>query len=59
MAGQMGIEITKSRIMVRAIWYNLRNSYNEHVKGCAVSNRQNKGCRGARGDTSCFILDMH
>ena len=39
MAGHMGIEKTKSRVMERAIWYNLRNSCEEHVKGCAVCNR--------------------
>ena len=39
MAGHMGIEKTKSRVLERAIWYNLRNSCEEHVKGCAVCNR--------------------
>ena len=49
MAGHMGIEKTKSIILERSIWYNLRNSCEEHVMGCAVCNRQNKGCRVARG----------
>ena len=49
MAGHMGIEKTKSRVLERAIWYNLRNSCEEHVKGCTVCNRQKKGCRVARG----------
>ena len=42
MAGHMGIEKTKSIILERAIWYNLGNSCEEHVKGCAVCNRQKK-----------------
>ena len=54
MAGHMGIEKTKSRILERAIWYNLRNSCEEHVKGCAVCNRQKKGCRVARGEQQLF-----
>ena len=36
MVGHMGIKKTKSRILERAIWYNLRNSCDEHVKGCEV-----------------------
>ena len=47
MAGHIGIEKTKSRILQRTIWYNLMN-YN--VKGYVVCNRQNKGCRVARGE---------
>ena len=54
MAGHMGIEKTKSRVLERAIWYNLRNSCEEHVKGCAVCNRQKKGCRVARGEQQLF-----
>ena len=54
MAGHMGIEKTKSRILERVIWYNLRNSCKEHVKGCAVCNRQKKGCRVARGEQQLF-----
>ena len=54
MAGHMGIEKTKSRILERAIWYNLRNSCEEQVKGCAVCNRQKKGCRVARGEQQLF-----
>ena len=54
MAGHMGIEKTKSRVLERAIWYNLRNSCEEHVKGCAVCNRQKKGCRVARGKQQLF-----
>ena len=54
MAGHMGIEKTKSRILERAIWYNLRNSCEEHVKGCAVCNRQNKRCIVARGEQRLF-----
>ena len=50
MAGHMGIEKTKSRVLERAILYNLRNSCEEHVKGCAVCNRQKKWCRVARGE---------
>ena len=54
MAGHMGIEKTKSRILERAIWYNLRNSCEEYVKGCAVCNRQKKGCRVAREEQQLF-----
>ena len=54
MTGHMGIEKTKSRDLERAIWYNLRNSCEEHVKGCAVCNRQKKGCRVARGEQQLF-----
>ena len=54
MAGHMGIEKTKSRILERAIWYNLRNSCEEHVKGCAVCNRQKEGCNVARGEQQLF-----
>ena len=54
MAGHMGIEKTTSIILKRAIWYNLRNSCEEHVKGCAVCNKQNKGCRVARGEQQLF-----
>ena len=50
MDGHMGIEKTRFRILERAIWYNLRNSCEEHVKGCAVCNKQKKGCRVARGE---------
>ena len=50
MAGHMGIKKTKSRVLERAIWYNLKNSCEEHVKGCAVCNRQKKRCRVARGE---------
>ena len=59
MAGHMGIEKTKSRVLERAIWYNLRNSCEERVKGCAVCNRQKKGCRVARGKKQFFMLDIH
>ena len=48
LAGHMGIEKTKSINLEKAIWYNLRNSCEEHVKGCAVSYRQNKSCRVGR-----------
>ena len=48
MAGDMGI------VLERAIWYNLRNSCEEHVKGCAECNRQKKGCRVARGEQQLF-----
>ena len=54
MAGHMGIEKTKSRVLERAIWYNLRNSCEEHVKGYAVCNRQKKGYRVARGEQQLF-----
>ena len=54
MAGHMGIDKTKSRILERAIWYNLMNSCEKHVKGCAVCNRQTKGCRIARGEQQLF-----
>ena len=33
MAGYMGIEKTKSCILEREIWYNLRNSCEERVRG--------------------------
>ena len=59
MAGHMGIEKTKSRILERALCYNFRNSCDEHVKGCAVCNGQKKGCIVARGNNSCFMLNMH
>ena len=54
MAGHMGIEKTKSRILERAKCYNLRNSYEEHVKGCAVCNRKKKGRRVARAEQQLF-----
>ena len=54
MAGHMGIEKTKSRVLERAMWYNLRNSCEEHVKGCAVCNRQKKKHRVARGEQQLF-----
>ena len=44
MAGHMEIEKTKSRILEMPIWYNIRNTCEEHVKGRAVCNRQKKGC---------------
>ena len=53
MAGHMGIEKTKSRIFEMAIWYNQRNSCEEHVKGCAVCNMQ-KRCIVARGEQQLF-----
>ena len=46
MAGHMGIENTKSRILERAIWYNLRKSCEEHVKGVL--------CVIARGEQQLF-----
>ena len=55
MVGHMGIEKTKSRILKRAIWYNLGNSCEEHAKGCAVCNRQKTGCRVARGEQQICI----
>ena len=37
MAGHMRIEKTKSRLLERVIWYNLKDSCEEHVKGvCGV-----------------------
>ena len=45
MAGHMGNETIKSWFLERAIWYNLRNSDEEHVKWRAVCNRKMKGCR--------------
>ena len=54
MAGHIEIEKTKSIISDRVIWYNLRNSCEEHVKGCAVCNRQKKGCRVARVEQHLF-----
>ena len=61
MAGHMAIGKTKSRIFERAIWYNLRNSCEEHVKGCVVCNRQKKGCRVARREQlfhAGYALDL-
>ena len=46
MVGYMGIEKTKSRILERAIWYNLRNSCKEHVKGCVIGKRRDVGLLG-------------
>ena len=43
MAGHMGVEKTKCRILERVIWYNIRNSCEEHVKGCAVCNGKRRG----------------
>ena len=40
MTGHMGNEKTKSRVLERAIWYNLRNSCEEHVKGCVIGKRR-------------------
>ena len=54
MAGHMGIKKTKYRILEKAIWYYLRNSCEEHVKGCAVCNRQSKGCRVDRREQQLF-----
>ena len=54
MAGNIGIEETTSRILERDIWYNLRNSCEQHVKGCAVRNKQKKQYRVATV-VSCWI----
>ena len=58
MAGHMGIGKTRSKILERTIWYNLRNSCEEYLKGCVVCNRQKKGC-GVGENNSCFKMDMH